>query len=166
MDFDQKLYSLAQALNATLILEAVGGEFTQRLVDASPDKSLILLYSNLSGEAVKIKPNSLWQHDRRVEGFFLGTWARNNSLLKLLLIAFRAQKWSNSDLRATLQKRLPLSAVQEGLELYHKNMSSCLQSTSSPRATPRHQFRLYKQDSPGRQHKSGCCKVDVLLVWM
>lgn len=123
-DFDEKLTKLTHELNATLVLEAIGGDFTQRLIDASPEKSLILLYSNLSAEPATIRPNSLWNYDRRVEGFYLGTWARKNSVLKVLQIAQQAQKLLSADLQVTFQKRLPLSAVQEGLEMYRKNMTA------------------------------------------
>ena len=59
-DFDQKLSTLTHRLNATLVLDAISGAFTQRLVDASPPNSLILLYSNLSASPAQIMPNSLW----------------------------------------------------------------------------------------------------------
>lgn len=123
-DFDQKLSSLAHQLHATLILEAIGGDFTQRVIDASPDKSLILLYSNLSFEPARIKPSSLWNNDRRVEGFYLGTWARKNGILKLLGVSQQAQKLLSTDLQIAIQKRLPLSSAQEGLELYLTNMTA------------------------------------------
>ena len=123
-DFDQKLDSLTHALNATLILDAVGGELTQRLIDASPKGSLIMLYSNLSLEPVKISPNSLWRYDRRVEGFFLGTWAGKNSVLKMLSVALQAQRLLSTDLKPMIQRRVPLASAQEALEIYYKNMSA------------------------------------------
>ena len=55
------------------MLDAIGGDFTQRLIDASPDGSLLMFYSNLSTEPARIKPNSISNHGRRVEGFYLGT---------------------------------------------------------------------------------------------
>jgi NADPH2:quinone reductase len=123
-DFDQKLTELTHRLNATLILDAISGDFTQRLIDASPAGSLILLYANLSDSPVKFLPNSLWLHDRRVEGFYLGTWASKHGFLKLLSLSRQVQNLASAELQTTFQKRLPLSAVQEGLELYQKNMTA------------------------------------------
>jgi NADPH:quinone reductase len=123
-DFDRRLTKLAHRLQATLVLEAISGEFTQRLIDASPDGSLILMYSNLSDAPAQILPSSLWLHNRRVEGFYLGTWAAGKSLPKILNITRKVQKLANVELTTTFQKRLPLSAAQEGLELYQQNMTA------------------------------------------
>jgi NADPH:quinone reductase-like Zn-dependent oxidoreductase len=123
-DFDQKLHDLTHRLNATLLLDAIAGEFTQQLVNAAPKKSVILLYSNLSGKPSQIQPNSLWHEDKRIEGFYLATWASNQNVLKILQVAQAAQKMLASDLQTDVLKRLPLSTVKEGLDLYQKNMTA------------------------------------------
>ena len=123
-DFDQKLTELTHRLNATLILDAVSGEFTQLLIDASPSGSLILLYANLSDSPVKIVPSSLWLYDRRVEGFYLATWVARKNMLKILSLSRQVQQLASTELQTTFQKRLPLSSAQEGLELYQKNMTA------------------------------------------
>jgi len=123
-DFDQRLRELAHRLNATFFLEAISGEFTQRLIDASPKGSVILLYSNLSQSPARINPNSLWYFDRRVEGFILSTWAPKQGLLKILRLTRQVQKLAHTDLITTFQERIPFTSVQEGLELYQKNMTA------------------------------------------
>jgi len=122
--FDQKLSSLAHQLKATLILDAICGGFTQQLIDAAPDDSRILLYSNLSREPSRISPHSLWNHNIRVEGFYLGNWAAKQNLLKILSLSQEVQKLARTDLQSSIFKRLPLSSVQEGLDLYQKNMTA------------------------------------------
>ena len=122
--FDQKLSSLAHQLKATLILDAICGGFTQQLIDAAPDDSRILLYSNLSREPSRISPHSLWNHNIRVEGFYLGNWAAKQNLLKILSLSQEVQKLAKTDLQSSIFKRLPLSSVQEGLDLYQKNMTA------------------------------------------
>ena len=123
-DFDQKLKELTHHLKASLFLDAIGGEFTQRLLDASPNGSLLLLYSNLSRTKVKINPRSLWYFDRRVEGFHLSTWNKKQNLLKLLINARRVQDLSNDDLAIEYQKRILFTAAQEGFDLYLNNMTA------------------------------------------
>jgi NADPH2:quinone reductase len=122
--FDEKLKALAHRLNATLLLDAIGGDFTQRLIDASPDGSTLVFYSGLSGEPASIRPNSIYNHGRRVEGLLLAPWALKNGVLKILQVALRAQNLLQTDVQITIQRRLPLSAAQEGLELYQRNMSA------------------------------------------
>ena len=123
-DFDQKLTELARRLHATLILDAISGEFTQRLIDASPVGSTLLLYSNLSQSPAKVNPNSLWYYNRRVEGFHLSTWSSKQGLVKLLSVSRQVQKLANSELQTSYHKRLPFTAAQEGLEYYQKNMTA------------------------------------------
>ena len=122
--FEQKLSALAHRLKATLLLDAISGEFTQLLIDAAPDDSLILFYSNLSREPSRISPHSLWNHNIRVEGFYLGTWAAKQSLLKILGLSLEVQKLARTDLQTSIFKRLPLSSIQAGLDLYRKNMTA------------------------------------------
>jgi len=124
-DFDRRLEALTRELNATLVLDAIGGDFSQHLIDASPDGSLLMFYSNLSTEPARIRPNSISNHGRRVEGFYLAPWARKNGLFKVLQAALRAQRLLRTDVgQITIHKRIPLSAAQEGLELYQKDMSA------------------------------------------
>jgi NADPH2:quinone reductase len=122
--FEKRLSALAHLLKATLILDAICGEFTQKLIDAAPDGSLILLYSNLSREPSRISPHSLWNHNIRVEGFYLGVWAEKQNLLKILSLSQEVQKLAGTDLRSSIFKRLPLSSVQEALDMYQKNMTA------------------------------------------
>jgi NADPH:quinone reductase-like Zn-dependent oxidoreductase len=123
-DFDGKLSALAHQLKATLILDAISGEFTQRLINAAPDDSLVLLYSNLSREPARMSPHSLWNHNIRVKGFYLGNWAPRQSILKILSLSLQVQDLVNTDLQVTINKRFPLTSVNEGLDLYIKNMTA------------------------------------------
>jgi NADPH:quinone reductase len=122
--FGQELSALAHRLNATLILDAICGTFTQQLIDAAPDGSLVLLYSNLSREPSSISPHSLWNHDIRVEGFYLGVWTAKQNLLRILGLSQEVQDLAGTDLQSSIYRRLPLSAAREGLELYQKNMTA------------------------------------------
>src|SRR4029078_11265770 len=47
-DFVEQLRTTAHQLQATLLLDAIGGGMTQQLADAAPFGSTILLYSRLS----------------------------------------------------------------------------------------------------------------------
>jgi len=123
-DFDQSLKELTDRLKATLILDAISGEFTQRLINASPAGSLILIYANLSRTPAIINPNSLWHFDRRVEGFLLTTWNKKQSFLKVLLNTRRVQNLAKDVLTTEFQTRIPFIAAQEGLELYLNNMTA------------------------------------------
>ena len=53
-----------------------------------------------------------------------GTWAAKQSFLKILRFSMEVQDLVKSDLQTSIFKRMPLSSVQEALDLYQKNMTS------------------------------------------
>jgi len=108
-------------LKATLILDAVGGKLARQLLNTAPAGSTLLLYANLSGEELEIDPHGLWSEDKRVAGFFLGNWAAQRGIFQTLRDIRRVQQLGATDLQSTVQKRLPLSAVQSAVKLYQNN---------------------------------------------
>jgi NADPH:quinone reductase len=123
-DFSQKLRELTHQLKPTLILDAIAGKFTQQLIDAAPQGSLILLFSKLSQEPARVDPNTLWFDEVRIEGFHLSTWATKNNLLKVLGAASEVQNLASTDLRSKIRRRPPLASAQEALELYQRDMTA------------------------------------------
>jgi NADPH:quinone reductase-like Zn-dependent oxidoreductase len=122
-NFYSQLHDLAHRLKATLSLDAVGGELTQQLLNAAPHGSTVLLYANLSGKRYSMDLHPLEMEDKRLVGFFLGNWAAKRNLIQVLTDMRRVQRLAATDLQTTIQKRLPLSAVQQAVELYVHNMT-------------------------------------------
>jgi len=123
-DFPDRLRTLAHQLKATLILDAVGGDMTQRLLDAAPFGSTVLVYSNLSGEPSIFTSETLIFGDKKVVGFFLSNWAARKSFIAKLWFTQRVNQLATSALQTTVQKRLPLSAAQQALHIYRNNMTA------------------------------------------
>jgi NADPH:quinone reductase-like Zn-dependent oxidoreductase len=122
--FDAELKALASRLRATLFLDAVGGDFTQRMVDASPDGSRIVLYANLERKPAPISPNSVFHHDRHIEGFYMPLWAGKQGMIKMLMSARKAQRLATHETQTPFQNRMPLASAQEALELYQSDMTA------------------------------------------
>lgn len=122
--FSSQLHNLTHRLKATLILDAVGGKLFQQLLSAAPFGSTVLLYANLSGEQLAIDPRGLWSEGKRVAGFFLGNWAAKRGILQVLRDTQRVRRLGATDLQTTIQKRLPLSAAQQAVEIYQNNMTA------------------------------------------
>lgn len=112
---------MAQRLNATLILDAVGGNLGRQLLELAPAPSTWLMYANLSGETLALDPHTLWGEDKHVAGFYLGNWAAKKSMLRTLGDIRRVQQLAATDLQSTIQKRLPLFDVQQAIEVYRNN---------------------------------------------
>ncbi|HXQ35828.1 MAG TPA: hypothetical protein VN843_17565 [Anaerolineales bacterium] len=58
------------------------------------------------------------------DGWFLPNWFREKNFLQALRLSQQVQSHLGTDLGSPVHKRLPLSAAQQGLELYTRNMSA------------------------------------------
>jgi NADPH2:quinone reductase len=124
-DFSNQLRTLTHQLNATLVLDAVGGELTQRLLDAAPSGTTVLVYGRLSGERGVIEvADTLVFGNKRLAGFYLPNWLARRSFLQRLRDIQKIQHLLESALQTTLQGRFPLSSVQDALDIYQNNMSA------------------------------------------
>jgi NADPH2:quinone reductase len=120
-DFDEQLYALAQRLKATLVLDPVGGEQTQRLLDSTPSGSTAVVYGFLSGTRMEGLPSAAnWDH-QRVLGFYLPDWMAQKNILQVVNDMRRVQRLATHELQTTIRRRMPLSAVQQAIELYQAN---------------------------------------------
>ncbi len=122
-DFDKKLKELSLKLNATLFLDAVGGENTSRFVDAAPFGSSIMVYSNMSGEPFVVDPRALIQGNKRIDNFYLGNWASQRNILQNLSTAKKVQKLAKEELNSKIQRIFPMEEAQKALEFYKENMT-------------------------------------------
>ena len=123
-NFTDVLRRLMHEQGATLVLDAVGGELFQQLLDAAPSGSTLIRYANLSGEErLTIEPGTSWKEEKRVEGFFLGDWASGRNLLDVLRDIHTIRRWGTTDLRTHVQKRFPLTEVNQAVALYQRNMT-------------------------------------------
>lgn len=122
-DYEINLQELAHELKATLFLDAVTGDQTQRLIKAAPYGSTILIYSNMTGENISVEPRLLIQGSKSIKSFYLGGWAEKRNLFQTLKAARQAQNLASSELVSNIRKRYELSQAQEALEYYSKNMT-------------------------------------------
>lgn len=123
-NFREELIALNKQINASLCLNAVGGEQTATLVKALPPGGKLILYSNLSQQAMTIEPRDIIQKDIRIEGFFLGTWTSKRSILYALKAAKQVQKLVSRELKSDIREIYELGRAQNALDDYLKNMSN------------------------------------------
>jgi len=116
-DFLDRLHTLSYQLKATLILDPVAGEQSQQLLDAAPADSTLLMYGALSGQRLDLPSSS----NKHVEHFFLPDWMATKSMLQVLANAWRVQRLAAQAFHTTIQKRLPLAALEEAIALYQAN---------------------------------------------
>ena len=123
--FPSKVRRFMNELQATLILDAVGGKLSQQLLEAAPFGSTMMMYANLSGENFSIDPRSvLIRESKRMEGFFLGNWVKSRTLFDALKDVHAIRQWGATDLRSHVQKRFPLNEVAQAITHYQGNMTA------------------------------------------
>ena len=123
-DFDEQLAALALKLNATLILDAIAGPMTGRLVEAAPYGSKILLYSRLSGQDSQFNAHSAFSKQLHIAGWLLPNWQRSKSMLQTLRLANRTQALLKDELRSPVHRRVTLESADAALAGYAENMTA------------------------------------------
>lgn len=124
-DFPSKLKSLAKELNATIVFDAIAGSQAGEILDLLPNKSKLLVYGALSGEACSgISPLALIFQDKRVEGFWLSKWIRDGGLLSIMRATKKVQKLIQTEsFETTIRKTVSFDEWAEALIEYTQEMS-------------------------------------------
>lgn len=112
-------------LQATVAFEAVAGDLTGLLLQHLPPGATVYVYGALSQQACgQIDPIDLILRDKTVAGFFLGTWRREQSSLRMLRLARRVQHLLlDGTIETVIRRRLPLDQAVEGLQQYVARMT-------------------------------------------
>ncbi len=123
--FEEQLRRICAELRITMAFEAVAGEMTGRLFNAMPAGARVVVYGALSeSPCAAIDPIGLIFRGKRVEGFYLGDWIREQGLLGALRASSKVQKLIRSGAFSTaIQRRVGLEDAVEGLLQYHEHMT-------------------------------------------
>jgi len=122
--FEAALRALGEKLKATLWLDAVSGSMTRTLLEAAPRGSTVLMYGRLSGEDSTVDGRTLYNDDKRLEGFYLPNWLAKKHPLQALLFGRRVQRSLARELRTEVSRRLPLAEAQQAVDLYAGDMTA------------------------------------------
>ncbi|MFH0756287.1 MAG: zinc-binding dehydrogenase [Bacteroidota bacterium] len=121
--FETELRELALQLGATLVLDAVAGDESFRLLTAAPDGSRLVAYARLSGAPLKADPADLIRLEKYISGFQLGNWLKSKSTLAKLHFMNQVKKEMNACLTTHIARTFPLEDVNEAIREYSGNMS-------------------------------------------
>jgi NADPH:quinone reductase-like Zn-dependent oxidoreductase len=122
-DFTEKLRLLSHELKATLALDPISGNYTQQLLEAIPYGGTVVLYGNLSGgdEGTTLRP--LLTDNKKLHGFYLANWMKENGLIKIVRNIIRVRQLLENDFKVTIQNRFPLDKAQLAVDTYLNNMT-------------------------------------------
>src|SRR5262245_45680029 len=85
-DIAEEARRLTGGAGVPFAIDAVGGETGSRCIEALAPGGRLVVYSTLSGEPLSFDPRLLMTAGRRVEGFWLSAWARQQGPLRMLLL--------------------------------------------------------------------------------
>ena len=122
--FKETLKSRAAGLQATLFLDAIGGEQTSVLMKAAPRGATLLVYARLSWEPMTVDPGWMIVEGKIIEGFQLGRWLQAKSPVSRLRYVSQVKKKISGALGSTVRRIMPMEQVNEAISLYKKEMSS------------------------------------------
>jgi NADPH:quinone reductase-like Zn-dependent oxidoreductase len=125
-DFQQQLVDIVTKLQVTVAFDAVAGAITGQLLSAMPKGATVLVYGALSqNQCSGIDPIGLIFSDKRVGGFFLGQWIREQGPINLLRQSNRVQRLiASGQLQTNVQMRVGLDEAGEALLHYKDNMTA------------------------------------------
>ncbi len=121
--FIDELTSLSHELNATLALDPIGGSFTQVLLEALPYGGTVILYGNLSGSEQGTSLRPLVTDNKKIHGFYLVNWMKDNGFIKTLRNLNRVRQLLKNEIKITVQNRFPLDKAQLAVDTYLNNMT-------------------------------------------
>jgi len=121
--FAEKIADLSEKLGATLFFDAVGGEQTNILINGSPPGSKVIIYANLSESDFVTQPRVLIQKGKKIEGFFLGNYTSDRSILLTLGDISKVKRMIKGDLSSTVSETYTLDAINDALADYRSMMS-------------------------------------------
>lgn len=123
--FTNALKTLSARLQSTAAFEAVAGEMTGTVLNAMPPGTTVYVYGALSLEPCRnIDPIELIFHGKSLTGFYLGNWLDRRGAIGVLRAASRVQRLIiEGRIRTTVQRRLKLDEVVDGLLQYVRNMT-------------------------------------------
>ncbi len=122
-DFPIKLKEWCEKMHATLMLDAVGGELVNQVLEYLPANSTIILYGNLSQKKIEFSPTQLVRENKKIIGFYLGHWIAENGMMKTVINLLKVNNLLKRGMETTVQAVFSLDDIQQAVELYEKNMS-------------------------------------------
>jgi NADPH:quinone reductase-like Zn-dependent oxidoreductase len=123
VDFDEKLHDACHQYDAHLAFDAVAGSLTEQLLEALPQDSKVTIYSCLSYESPKVSVDHFVFQNKAIDGFWLGPWITNKSIIQVMRMWRRAQKLITTDLRSEIRARYPFQEAKKAVQEYLDQMT-------------------------------------------
>jgi NADPH:quinone reductase-like Zn-dependent oxidoreductase len=113
-DLAERVRALTDGAGVPFALDAVGGATGSSLVSLLTRGGRMLVYGSLSLQPLTLDPRALLFGQRRVEGFWLSEWVRDQGALTMLWLFSRLKRLIRAGvLRTEIGQTFPLDQVRE-----------------------------------------------------
>jgi NADPH:quinone reductase-like Zn-dependent oxidoreductase len=113
-----RVMALTEGMGVPYAIDAVGGDTGTEAIRCLGRGGRMLVYGTLAGEPIRIDPRVLLVGQKRVEGFWLSEWVRDQGVLKLLMLFRKISKLLREGVLTTeVGATFPLDQVREAVRL-------------------------------------------------
>lgn len=114
---DEQVKRLTNGKGVPFAIDPVGGKTGSEVIASLGSGGRCLLFGSLSDEAISLHPRKLLSANVRVEGFWLGDWARRQSILTMLVLFREVRRlMQEGTLTSDIAGTYPLDRVAEAAE--------------------------------------------------
>jgi NADPH2:quinone reductase len=119
-DFDHKFEEVVKKEHPTKLFDAIGGDFTLKMLRMLPQGSVIDVYGFLSGQSVIPVTSYDLTEGKTLKSFYLGNIYKGLSLEEKKKLSENTQKMLKTTLKSDIGKVFPLDQVAEAVEYSQK----------------------------------------------
>jgi len=123
-NYENELADTVRKLNCHLFFDAVGGDQAEILIRLSPPGSTLVSYAKLSEQNIEIDTRLILQHNKKIQGFFLGKYTSDNSVIQNLSSVNKVKKMLAGDMEINISARYPFNSASKAVDYYRNNMSA------------------------------------------
>jgi NADPH:quinone reductase-like Zn-dependent oxidoreductase len=119
---EQRVSDITGDAGVRFAVDAVGGATASAVVRAMAFDGRMLVYGTLSGEPMSLDPRALMVGSKRVEGFWLSNWVREQRPLQLLRLFRQLKRLISAGVLTTnVGASFPLEQIKEAVQVAEKS---------------------------------------------
>ena len=123
-NFNTEMRDLFKQLNVEIAFDALSGAMVSQLLAALPKDGEVMVYGALSEEEMKVPHGRFIFEGKKISGFWLSHWIKQQSMFTLLQAFNKVQKFLSREHEIQIKGRMSLTEVNEGLNTFPENMSA------------------------------------------
>lgn len=123
-NYSNELKEQLKKLNVRIAFDAISGESAQTLLECLPKNGEVIIYGALSEARFSADPRNMTFQNKKVSGFMLSRWIKNQKMLKLLGDLKYVERFIYQSHQTTIKESVSLANTYSSLQKYLENMTA------------------------------------------